>query len=169
MDNGQLTIYNEVIEPDGGSLMPDGENELQATSYKLQGDDGYEKRATSNEPRNLEQRDYSAEAKILIQQNPELKDEYMTEEVFQSLVSSEKPLAEAFRDYKQGKQLEAFEKAKLDLQLRDEEIVNLRKELEILRQNAEAAARAPVTPVSEGGSPLSEAEGNPFLKGLFGL
>ena len=29
---------NEVIEPDGGSLMPDGENELQATSYKLQGD-----------------------------------------------------------------------------------------------------------------------------------
>lgn len=117
--------------------------------------------SASAEAEAVETRDYAAEAAELIKNHPEVAEDYMTEETFNMLVSSGKPLAAAFEEYQSNKMKQEFTQAKKDIE-------DLKKENEILKQNLEAAQKAPVTSVSEGGSTESPFAGNPILAGLFG-
>lgn len=100
-------------------------------------------------------RDYAAEVSLLLEQNPELKEDYMSEEVFCTLINADKPLPEAFRDYKFGK-IQA-------------ENAELKKQIDALRQNIESAKAAPVKAVADGGNPSDLSNGDPFLMGLYSI
>ena len=100
-------------------------------------------------------RDYAAEVSLLLEQNPELKEDYMSEEVFCTLINADKPLPEAFRDYKFGK-IQA-------------ENVELKKQIDALKQNIESAKAAPVKAVADGGNPSDLSNGDPFLMGLYSI
>ena len=100
-------------------------------------------------------RDYAAEVSLLLEQNPELKEDYMSEEVFCTLINADKPLPEAFRDYKFGK-IQA-------------ENAELKKQIDALKQNIESAKAAPVKAVADGGNPSDEIAGDPFLAGLYSV
>ena len=100
-------------------------------------------------------RDYAAEVSLLLEQNPELKEDYMSEEVFCTLINADKPLPEAFRDYKFGK-IQA-------------ENAELKKQIDALKQNIESAKAAPVKAVADGGNPSDEIAGDPFLTGLYSI
>ena len=100
-------------------------------------------------------RDYAAEVSLLLEQNPELKKDYMSEEVFCTLINADKPLPEAFRDYKFGK-IQA-------------ENAELKKQIDALKQNIESAKAAPVKAVADGGNPSDLSNGDPFLMGLYSI
>jgi len=99
------------------------------------------------EEQNVQTRDFQAEVAELYAQRPELKDSLLPDEVAQDCVRG-KPLKDAYADY------EGRRNAR-----------QLRQENRILRQNAAAAAMAPVRGVTGGGSPAGEPE-DPFLKGF---
>ena len=97
------------------------------------------------------ERDYTAEATELLRVRPNLRGKDLPDEVTRDAVENGKPLVTAYLDY-EAKQNQA-------------ELEQLRKENKIYKQNAEAAARAPVAGTSGGGSTNQKAE-DPFLVGF---
>ena len=99
-------------------------------------------------------RDFEAEANELIEAFPEFADGIKAvpnEVIFEATKPGGPSVLEAYKAY-----LERNEKA---------ELAKLRKENSTLKQNAEAAARAPVRGVASGGATDTSPE-DPFLKGL---
>lgn len=97
------------------------------------------------------ERDYTAEATELLRVRPNLRGKDLPDEVTRDAVENGKPLITAYLDY-EAKQNNA-------------ELERLRKENQIYKQNAEAAARAPVAGTSGGGATDTKAE-DPFLVGF---
>ena len=100
------------------------------------------------------QRDFKAEVEALLEIRPELKvpGTKLPEEVTEECVKTGKPLAVAYLEYEARQ-----EKARYD---------KLLKENNKLKQNAEAASRAPVRGVSRGGPVKDKANDDPFLAGF---
>lgn len=99
-------------------------------------------------------RDFKAEVEALLDIRPDLKKPgtKLPDEVTEECVKSGRPLAVVYLEY-EAKQ----EKAKYDALL---------KENKKLKQNAEAASRAPVRGVSRGGPVKDKTNDDPFLKGF---
>ncbi|MBQ1313965.1 MAG: hypothetical protein IIY48_05330 [Clostridia bacterium] len=99
-------------------------------------------------------RDFKAEVEALLDIRPDLKKPgtKLPEEVTEECVKSGRPLAVVYLEY-EAKQ----EKAKYDALL---------KENKKLKQNAEAASRAPVRGVSRGGPVKDKSNDDPFLAGF---
>ena len=95
-------------------------------------------------------RDFKPEVAELLKDFPELHGKTLPQEVVNDALSG-KPLSIAYRQYVQ-KQLKA-------------ENAKLQKENETLKQNAEAAKRAPVRGVTKG-SATNEGPDDPFLRGF---
>lgn len=96
------------------------------------------------------QRDYTAEAGELLSIRPQLRNQQLPDEVIQ-MVAAGKTMKDAYLEYEAKQQTAETER--------------LRKENQILKQNAEAAARAPVAGTAGGGSTNQKAE-DPFLVGF---
>lgn len=97
------------------------------------------------------ERDFMREAGDLLAVRPELRGKNLPEEVTRDAVDNGKTLLNAYLDY-EGRQ-------------RTAETNKLRKENRILKQNAEAAARAPVAGTSGGGATDTKPT-DPFLVGF---
>ena len=99
-------------------------------------------------------RDFKAEVEALLDIRPDLKKPgtKLPDAVTEECVKSGRPLAVVYLEY-EAKQ----EKAKYDALL---------KENKKLKQNAEAASRAPVRGVSHGGPVKDKTNDDPFLKGF---
>ena len=96
-----------------------------------------------------EGRDFETEVKALYEARPELRGSLLPEEVATACVRG-RSLTEAYNEYA-GRQRS--------------ESADLRKENRVLRQNARAAAQAPVRGVSRGGSANTKPE-DAFLRGF---
>lgn len=96
-------------------------------------------------------RDFNPEVKELLSAYPELKGKTLPDEVVQDTVNNGMPLKAAYTKYVQ-KRIKA-------------ENERLQKENNTLKQNAEAAKRAPVRGVAKNGATNIGAE-DPFLKGF---
>ena len=92
------------------------------------------------------QRDFDREIAVLRKAHPDIKE--LPQEVLDASVQEDSNVLAAYEQYR-NRQLTA-------------EVENLRKENLALKQNAEAAARAPVTAVSSGGS-IDGQEIDPFV------
>ena len=92
------------------------------------------------------QRDFDREIAVLRKAHPDIKE--LPQEVLDASVQEDSNVLAAYEQYR-NRQLTA-------------EVENLRKENLALKQNAEAAARAPVTAVSSGGS-IDGQEIDPFI------
>ena len=107
------------------------------------------------------ERDFAAETQELLSKHPELgpSSPVPNEVVADAARPGGPTLLQAYESYlsKQKASTKKTEKAELDA---------LRKENKILKQNAEAASRAPVTSALKGGATKEEAD-DPFLKGFF--
>ena len=99
-------------------------------------------------------RDFKAEVEALLDIRPDLKKPgtKLPNEVTEECVKSGRPLAVVYLEYEARQ-----EKAKYDALL---------KENKKLKQNAEAASRAPVRGVSRGGPVKDKTNDDPFLKGF---
>ena len=97
------------------------------------------------------ERDFKPEVAELLKNYPELKGKTLPEEVVQSTVQGGLSLTAAYTKYLQ-KQTKA-------------ENERLQKENKVLKQNADAAKRAPVRGVAKTGATKIEAE-DAFLKGF---
>lgn len=99
-------------------------------------------------------RDFKAEVEALLDIRPDLKKPgtKLPDEVAEECVKSGRPLAVVYLEYEARQ-----EKAKYDALL---------KENKKLKQNAEAASRAPVRGVSRGGPVKDKTNDDPFLKGF---
>ena len=100
-------------------------------------------------------RDFKTEVSALLELRPELKKPgtKLPDEVTAECIKTGRPLAVVYLEYEARQ-----EKA------RYEALLNENKKL---KQNAEAASRAPVRGVSRGGSPAQKADDDPFLKGFY--
>lgn len=96
-----------------------------------------------------EQRDYGAEVRELFTARPELRGGELPKEVLLACAGG-KHLTDAYNDYAKSQRQDAE---------------GLRKENRILRQNAKAAAQAPIRGVTRGGGPNAKPE-DAFLKGF---
>lgn len=105
----------------------------------------------STEPDKPEGRNFRVEVTELLRAYPKLKGQPLPQEVIDDCVKNGVPLVTAYANYK-DKADEAEKNA-------------LRKERNTLKQNADAAARAPVRGVSKGGPTDTKAD-DPFLKGF---
>lgn len=107
------------------------------------------KPAASNAHTN--QRDFAAEVSMLMQARPELRGKTLPAEVTEAATKGGKNLLVAYSEY-EVKQAKA-------------EAENIRKENNILKQNAAAAAKAPVKGSSGGGATDTKPK-DPFLEAL---
>jgi hypothetical protein len=100
------------------------------------------------------ERDFNAEVEALLAIRPELRTPgtRLPEEVTEECVKTGKPLSVVYLEYERKQ-----DKARYDA---------LSKEYKKLKQNAEAASRAPVRGVSRGGPVDDKANDDPFLKGF---
>lgn len=137
-------------------LVNEGTNKDVAEDYirrKMQDAEAKEdtKQSAEDTPK---QRDFKAEVEALLDIRPDLKipGTKLPEEVTEECVKSGRPLAVVYLEY-EAKQ----EKAKYDALL---------KENKKLKQNAEAASRAPVRGVSRGGPVKDKNNDDPFLAGF---
>ena len=96
-------------------------------------------------------RDFTAEVADLLTAHPELRGTRLPEEVVQACVVQGRPLSSAFEEYSR-KRTEAENKA-------------VKAENKRLKQNADAAKRAPVRGVSKGGATNLQPD-DPFLIGF---
>lgn len=96
-------------------------------------------------------RDFKAEVADLLQSHPELRGTKLPDEVVQACVVKGRPLASAYEEYSR-KKTEAENRA-------------VKAENKRLKQNADAAKRAPVRGVSKGGATKLEPD-DPFLIGF---
>lgn len=99
---------------------------------------------------NSDERNFAGEVAGLLDVHPELKGKRLPDEVVQDCVRNKRPLVQAYTDY-ESRQRKAEAEA-------------LRKENKTLKQNAEAARRAPVRGVS--GSGVASEPDDPFLAGF---
>lgn len=97
-------------------------------------------------------RNFRAEVAEMLRVFPKLKGQQLPQEVVDDAVKNGTPLVQAYANYKE----------KAD----EAEKTALRKEKNTLKQNADAAARAPVRGVSKGGPTDTKADNDPFLKGF---
>ena len=95
-------------------------------------------------------RDLTAEWRELAQAHPEVVGKELPEDIYRACMTSNLPPLRVYETMMLSKQAE--------------EIESLKKEIATLRQNAETAARAPVSAVSGGGA-FAEPE-DPFIKAL---
>jgi len=137
-------------------LVNEGTNKDVAEDYirrKMQDAEVKEdtKQPTEDAPK---QRDFKAEVEALLDIRPDLKKPgtKLPDAVTEECVKSGRPLAVVYLEY-EAKQ----EKAKYDALL---------KENKKLKQNAEAASRAPVRGVSRGGPVKDKTNDDPFLAGF---
>lgn len=98
------------------------------------------------------QRDYHAEALELLRAYPDMAGKQLPQEVVADAVANNRPMVEAYRIYRE--------------KLNADEMERLRKENSIRKQNEAAAAKAPVSGVTKGGSTEQKAT-DPFLKGFW--
>lgn len=105
---------------------------------------------TTDNHSTTDERDFTSEVASLLTVHPELKGKRLPDEVVQDCVRNNRPLVQAYTDY-ESKQRKAEAEA-------------LRKENNTLKQNAEAAKRAPVRGVSGGG--VTSKPDDPFLAGF---
>lgn len=103
------------------------------------------------EAKEQEGRNFRVEVTELLRAFPKLKGQPLPQEVVDDCVKNGVPLVQAYASYKD----------KAD----EAEKTALRKEKNTLKQNADAAARAPVRGVSKGGATDTKAD-DPFLKGF---
>lgn len=96
-------------------------------------------------------RDFAKEARELLHARPELRGKNLPEEVMQACLRENKPLLAAYAEYETRQ-----EKAEAE---------RLRRENNILKQNAASAARAPVKGVRGGGATDTTPEDD-FIKGF---
>lgn len=96
------------------------------------------------------ERDFTSEVASLLSVHPELKGKRLPEEVVHDCVRNNRPLVQAYTDYESKR--------------RKAEAEALRKENNTLKQNAEAARRAPVRGVAGGG--VTSKPDDPFLAGF---
>ena len=96
-----------------------------------------------------EERDFDAEVRALFTARPELRGGELPKEVLLACAGG-KNLTDAYNDYARAQKQDAD---------------SLRKENRVLRQNAKAAAQAPVRGVTRGGGPDAKPE-DAFLKGF---
>jgi len=102
---------------------------------------------------NAQGRDFNSEVAQLLTARPELRGmKSLPDEVVNDAVRNGVPLVQAYNKY-------AMSKAKAETDA-------LKKENKTLRQNAEAARRAPVSGVSRGGATDSKPNDDPFLAGF---
>lgn len=94
---------------------------------------------------------FAQQARELLNEFPSLRGTRLPDEVLSASASGSKTLLTAYREYQEKKAMA--------------ERNSLRKENQILKQNAAAAARAPVSGVSKGGSPSTKPEDD-FLRGF---
>lgn len=99
-----------------------------------------------------EERDFRAEVVELLKAAPELRGKSVPNEVVTAAVAENIPVLQAYNNWKQ-KQSEA-------------ETEKLRKENNVLKQNADAAARAPVRHTTRGGATDTKDDNDPFLRGF---
>ena len=104
-------------------------------------------------------RDFRSEAILLLQLFPELKGKEIPDEVLKASIENNEPLAVTYKKY-------ADEKAKAVNDANKAEAKKLKKDNKILKQNAEAASRAPVRGVARGGPVQDPEDDDPFLKGF---
>lgn len=137
-------------------LVNEGTNKEVAEDYvrrKMQDAEVKEdtKQAAEDTPK---QRDFSAEVKALLEIRPELQKPgtKLPEEVTKECVESGKPLSVVYLEWERKQ-----EKARYDALL---------KENKKLKQNAEAASRAPVRGVSKGAAVENKTEDDPFIRGF---
>ena len=95
------------------------------------------------------ERDYGSEVHELYEARPELRGEQLPDAVVQACIRGQK-LTDAYNQFAKS---------------RHQEAENLRKENRILRENAKAAAKAPVRGLSRGSSVSNKPE-DPFLRGF---
>ena len=101
------------------------------------------------EPAEADRAHYEQEVQALYAARPELRGEELPDEVLQACVRG-KALTEAYNDFARRQRQDA---------------AALRRENRILRQNARAAAPAPVRGVTRGGGVASQPE-DAFLRGF---
>lgn len=104
-----------------------------------------------NDPAVEKARDFRSEVNALVSAYPELQGKQLPDSVVQDCVRNNKSLVVAYAEYRVG-----LEKAEAE---------KLRKENNILKQNAASAARAPVTGSSGGGATDTKPK-DPFLEGF---
>ena len=95
-------------------------------------------------------RDFTAEWRELAEAHPEVVGKELPDDIYQACMTGDLPPLRVYETMMLAKQAE--------------EIENLKKEIATLRQNAETAARAPVSAVSGSGA-IAEPE-DPFIKAL---
>ena len=105
-------------------------------------------------------RDFRAEAVLLLQMYPELKGQTIPDDVLRESIDQNEPLVVTYKRMVADKQLKAVTDAS------KAEAKKLKKDNKILKQNAEAASRAPVRGVSRGGPTQDAEDDDPFLKGF---
>ena len=105
--------------------------------------------AEAGETAQPEGRDYASEVQALFAARPELRGGELPQQVMLDCVGG-KRLTDAYNDYAKTQRQDA---------------AALRRENRILRQNAKAAAQAPVRGVTRGGSAAAKPEDD-FLKGF---
>lgn len=110
-----------------------------------------QKPAQESDPAVDKARDFRVEVQALVNAYPELQGKQLPDSVVQDCVRNNKSLVVAYAEYKAGR-----EKAEAD---------KLRRENNILKQNAASAARAPVTGSSGGGATDTKPK-DPFLEGF---
>lgn len=97
-------------------------------------------------------RDFSAEAEALLSARPELRGKTLPDSVTRAAIEQGVPLLQAYLDHEQAETRA--------------ELIRLREENRIYRQNEEAARRSPVQGVAGSGS--DDAQADPFLTGFTG-
>lgn len=96
-----------------------------------------------------EGRDFDTEVRSLFSARPELRGQELPQEVLLACIDG-KPLTEAYNDYAKAQRKDAD---------------SLRRENRVLRQNAKAAAQAPIRGVTRGGGTDTKPE-DAFLRGF---
>ena len=139
-------LTGEGVHPDVAEELVESRSRRAIENMPVESDDeGYEQDEETGT------RDYVSEVADLLRVHPELRGTQLPEEVVNDCVVEGRPLASAYEAYMR-RQAEAENKA-------------IRAENKRLKQNADAARRAPVRGVSKGGSPKPEPD-DPFLIGF---
>jgi len=105
-----------------------------------------------------QKRDFMAEVKELMRARPDLKGIQLPEEVAKACAEEGKPLVLAYAEYETRMARAAADKAR-------KEAEKVAKENKVLKHNAAAAARAPVSGVSGGGATDTKPKDD-FLRGF---
>ena len=167
----EYTDIDDFYKGTVDNLVTQRKNELiaegvhSAVAERMAKEDYAELLAVVNAPQNAPApsegaRDFDAETQELLAKHPELNagNPVPDEVIMEAATPGGPSLLQAFENYlaRQRASMRQTEKAELNA---------LRKENKTLKQNADAASRAPVRSATQGGA-TNEAADDPFLKGL---